>query len=126
METMYYTFTAHEIVAEGAAVQQACGGARQLVCVRKDARSAPDAAGKVIDFTAWKTDREEKARLEELWYEDVCEEAFDPDYEDVEPVVVSEPRSRRNHKSLLNLDVWAGVAVLGVAVILMVRVLGAF
>ena len=126
METMYYTFTAHEMSAEGAAVQQACGGPRQLVCVRKDARSEKAASGKVIDFAAWKADREEEARLEELWYGDVCEEAFDPDYEEMEPVVMAEPRSRRSHKSLLSLDVWAGVAVLGVAVILMVRILGVF
>lgn len=120
METTYYTLTAREILVEGAAVQRASGdSARQLVCVRKAAQTAPAAGGKVIDLAAWKADREEEARLEELWYDGV-DEALEE-----EPAAPA-PRVRREHKRALNLDLWSSVAVIGVAVILVVRVLTAF
>lgn len=123
METTYYTLTAREILVEGAAVQRASGdGARQLVCVRKTAQSAP-AAGKVIDLAAWKADREEEERLEQLWYGDLDED-FGEDLED--SYEIPAPRVRRVHKSFLNLEVWSSLAVIGVMVILVSRVLGAF
>ena len=123
METTYYTLTAREILVEGAAVQRASGdGARQLVCVRKAAQAAP-AEGKVIDLAAWTADREEMARLEEAWYGDVAEEAFDPDYEDV-PVERSEfaPRARRSHKRAMDLERLSCVAVIVVMAVLTIRV----
>ncbi len=120
METTYYTLTAREILVEGAAVQCASGdGARQLVCVRKTAKSAPVAAGKVIDLAAWKADREEEARLEELWYDGV-DEALEEERE------IPAPRARRSHKSALNLDLWSSVGVIGVVAVLLARVLFAF
>lgn len=121
METTYYTLTAREILVEGAAVQRVSGGdsARQLVCVRKAAQSAPVGGGKVIDLAAWKADREEEARLEELWYEGV-DEALEEEY------AAPAPRARRSHKSMLNLELWSSLAVVGVMVVLMARILGAF
>ena len=120
METTYYTLTAREILVEGAAVQRASGdSARQLVCVRKAAQSAPAAGGKVIDMAAWKADREEEACLEELWYDGV-DEALEEEY------AAPAPRARRVHKSALNLDLWASVAVIGVMAILAIRLLGVF
>lgn len=114
METTYYTLTAREVLVEGAAVQQASGGVRQLVCVRK----APDrepAGGKVIDLNAWKADREEEARLEELWYDGV-DEALEQ--EPARP----EPRAR-SRRSVLNLELWTSFAVVGVMAVLLVRIL---
>ena len=124
METTFYTLTAREILVEGAAVQRASGdSARQLVCVRKAAKAAPAPAGKVIDLAAWKADREEEARLEELWYDGVDEtlgENLPEEYE------APAPRARRSHKNALNLDLWASVGVIGVVTVLLVRVLFAF
>lgn len=124
METTFYTLTAREILVEGAAVQRASGdSARQLVCVRKTAKTAPAPAGKVIDLAAWKADREEEARLEELWYDGVDEHLGEDLAEEYE---VPAPRVRRSHKSALNLDLWASVGVIGVVAVLLVRVLFAF
>lgn len=124
METTYYTLTAREILVEGAAVQRASGdGARQLVCVRKAAQTAPAPAGKVIDLAAWKADREEETRLEELWYGDV-EENLGEDLAD--EYEIPAPRARRNHKSALNLELWTGIGMIGVVAVLLVRVLFAF
>lgn len=124
METTYYTLTAREILVEGAAVQRASGdGARQLVCVRRAAQSVPAAEGKVIDLAAWKADREEEARLEELWYDGVDEslgEELEMEY------AAPAPRARRSHKRGLTPDLWASVSVVGVMVILAVRLLGVF
>ena len=119
METTYYTLTAREILVEGAAVQRASGdGARQLVCVRKAACSAP-AAGKVIDLAAWKADREEEARLEELWYDGV-DKALEEEF------AAPAPRPRKVHKSKLGMDLWATMAVIGVMAILGLRLLVGF
>ena len=127
METTYYTLTACEIMVEGTAVQRASGdGARQLVCVRKTARTAP-AEGKVVDLAAWKADREERARLEEAWYGDVAEEAFDPAYEDLSAEETAYvPRVRRSHKRMMDLERLSCVAVIGVMAVLMVRILLGF
>ena len=120
METTYYTLTAREILVEGAAVQRASGdSARQLVCVRKTAQTAPAPAGKVIDLAAWKADREEETRLEELWYDGV-DERLEAERE------VPAPRTRSRRKNALNLDLWASVGVIGVVAVLLVRVLFAF
>lgn len=124
METTYYTLTAREILVEGAAVQRASGdSARQLVCVRKAAQPAARGEGKVIDLAAWKADREEEARLEELWYDGVDEDLgkeLEAEY------AAPAPRARRSHKRGLTPDLWASAAVVGVMVILAVRLLGAF
>lgn len=121
METMYYTLTAREILVEGAAVQRASGdGTRQLVCVRRScerAGAAPE--GKVIDLAAWRSDREEEARLEELRYDGVDERLT---REQETPA----PRPRRSRRCALGLDLWASVSVLSVAAVLLVRVLCAF
>lgn len=120
METMYYTLTAREILVEGAAVQRASGdGARQLVCIRKSERTGADPAGKVIDLAAWRSDREEEARLEELWYDGVDERLT---REQETPA----PRPRSSRRCALGLDLWASAGVLGVAAVLLVRVLFAF
>ena len=127
METTYYTLTAREILVEGAAVQRASGdGARQLVCVRKAAERTPAGGGKVIDLAAWKADREEVARLEEEWYGDVAEEAFDPDYEDASEQSTYAPRKRRSHKIAAKLEMLSCVAVIGVMAVLLVRILLGF
>ena len=127
METTYYTLTAREILVEGAAVQRASGdGARQLVCVRKAAEKAPNGGGKVIDLAAWKADREEVSRLEEEWYGDVAEEAFDPDYEDAAEQSAFVPRERRSHKTAAKLEMLSCVAVIGVMAVLLVRILFGF
>ena len=120
METTYYTLTAREILVEGAAVQRASGdSARQLVCVRKTAQTTPVPEGKVIDLAAWKADREEEARLEELWYDGV-DERLEAEHE------VPAPRARSRRKNALSLDLWASVGVIGVGAVLLVRVLFAF
>ena len=128
METTYYTLTAREILVEGAAVQRASGdSARQFVCVRKAEQKAPAGGGKVIDLAAWKADREEEARLEELWYGDVAEEAFDPDYEeDSAEQQEYVRRARRDHKRMMNFELASCVAVVVVMAVLVVRILGAF
>ena len=127
METTYYTLTAREILVEGAAVQRASGdGARQLVCVRKAAESSSSGGGKVIDLAAWKADREEVARLEEEWYGDVAEEAFDPDYEGAPEQNRHVPRNRRSHKTASKLEMLSCVAVIGVMAVLLVRILLGF
>jgi hypothetical protein len=117
METTYYTLTAREIMVTGDAVEKVSGGARQLVCVRKAARPVEDtpAQGKVIDFAAWKADREEEARLEEEWYEGVDEALEQP--------TVYEPRPRRDHKRtvLIGGEFFATLSVIGVMAILAVR-----
>lgn len=124
METTYYTLTAREIMVEGAAVQRASGdGARQLVCVRKAAQTAPAGGGKVIDLAAWKADREEEARLEELWYDGV-DESLGEDLE--EEYAAPAPRVRRAHKSALNLELWSSLAVVGVMAVLVIRLLAGF
>ncbi len=124
METTYYTLTAREILVEGAAIQRASGdSARQLVCVRKAAHDAPVKEGKIIDLAAWKADREEEARLEQLWYGDVDEE-LGQDLE--EDYAAPAPRARRSHRSALGLDLWASVAVIGVMAVLAVRLLAGF
>ena len=124
METTYYTLTAREILVEGAAVQRASGdGARQLVCVRKTAQVAPVSQGKVIDLASWKADREEEARLEELWYADV--EAL-PEDDGIYEYEIPAPRARRHHRNTLTLDMWASVGVISVAAVLLVRALFAF
>ena len=115
METTYYTLTAREILVEGAAVQQASGGARQLVCVRKAGERPSVGGGKVIDMSAWKADREEEARLEELWYDGV-DEALEG--EPVRP----EPRVRKARGSALNLELWTSLAVVGVMAVLLIRI----
>jgi hypothetical protein len=77
----------------------------------------------VIDLAAWKADREEEARLEAMWYDGVDEalgEDLDDEYE------APAPRTRRSHKSALNLDLWASVGVIGVVAVLLVHVLLAF
>ena len=125
METTYYTLTAREILVEGAAVQRASGdGARQFVCVRKAAQNVP-AGGKVIDLAAWKADREEEARLEEEWYADVAEEAFDPDYEE-EPAQEYVRRTRRSHKVSAKLEMLSCAAVVVVMAALLVRIVIGF
>lgn len=123
METTYYTLTAREIMVEGAAVQRASGdSARQLVCVRRAADSAPRGGSKVIDLAAWKADREEEQRLEELWYDGVDERlAAEP-----EELVCSRRNPRRKHRCGLTPDLWASAAVVGVMAILTVRLLFAF
>lgn len=118
METVYYTLTAREILVEGAAVQRASGGsARQLVCVRKREQTGTAPAGKVIDLTAWKADREGEAPSEELWY-DSADECLARTQKPASP--------RRGRRCALGLDLWASVGVLSVAAVLLVRVLCAF
>lgn len=124
METIYCTLTAREILMEGAAVQRASGdSARQLVCVRKAAQSVPAQGGKVIDMAAWKADRQEEARLEELWYAGIDE---DPGADLEEEYAAPVPRARRSHKSRLSMDLWASLAVIGAMAVLAVRLLTAF
>lgn len=124
METVYYTLTAREILVEGATVQRASGdSARQLVCVRKTARAESAPAGKVIDLAAWRADREEETRLEELWPDGVDQTlGVNLDDECGDPA----PQIRRSRKSALNLDLWASVSVIGVVAVLLVRILFAF
>lgn len=118
METTFYTLTAREIIVEGAAVQQVSGGARQLVCVRKAAEKV-GAGGKVIDMAAWKADHEAEALQEELWYGDEGEAAE-------EVMVKPVQRAEKTGRSVLNMELWASLAVIGVMAVLLVRVLGAF
>ena len=119
METTYYTLTAREIMVTGDAVEKVSGGARQLVCVRKADRPVEETApkGKVIDFAAWKADREEEARLEEEWYEGV-DEALE------QPAAYS-PRPRRDHRRtvLVGGELLATLSVIGAMVILALRLM---
>lgn len=120
METTYYTLTAREIMVTGDAVENVSGGARQLVCVRKAARAAAEeipARGKVIDFAAWKADREEEARLEEAWYDGVDEALEQP--------AACEPRTRRDHKRtvLIGGELLATLSVVGVMALLALRLM---
>ena len=70
---------------------------------------------------------EEEARLEELWYGDVAEEAFDPDYEeDSAEQQEYVRRARRDHKRMMNFELASCVAVVVVMAVLVVRILGAF
>lgn len=116
METTYYTLTAREIIAEGETVAKVSGGgaARQLVCVRRGAQR-PEREGKVIDLAAWKADREEEARLEELWYDGVDESL------ETEPVPPP-ARERRGHARVFNLELAATLSVIAVMAALLVRI----
>lgn len=118
METTYYTMTAREILAEGDGVREASGGARQVVCVRRDIRRPEErGAGKVIDLAAWKAHREE-ARLEELWYGSEDEAAG-------EPAVPAAPRARREHgrRLLLGGELLATLSVVAVMAALLAQIL---
>ncbi len=119
METTYYTLTARELMVTGDAVEKVSGGARQLVCVRKadHAVESDPARGKVIDFAAWKADREEEERLESEWYAGVDEALEQP--------VRHEPRPRRDHKKtvLVGGELLATLSVIGVMVILALRLM---
>lgn len=119
METTYYTMTAREILAEGDGVREASGGARQVVCVRRDIRRPEErGAGKVIDLAAWKAHREEEARLEELWYGSEDEAAG-------EPAVPAAPRARREHgrRLLLGGELLATLSVVAVMAALLAQIL---
>ena len=114
MKTTYYTITAREILVSGDGVEQAVGGARQLVCARKTVPADAGAAKRnnVIDLAAWKA-----AREEEVWQEqpeDGWEEA---------PAFV--PRVRRDHgsRALLWGEMLATVSVIGVMALLALRIL---
>ena len=118
METTYYTFTAREIVVEGQQVATAAGGpARQLLCVRRGAERAADAGDKIIDLAAWKSAREEEARLESEWYDGVDEALEQP--------APAEARPRRDHKRavLFGGELLATLSVVGTMALLMVRIL---
>ena len=119
METTYCTLTAREIMATGDAVEKVSGGARQLVCVRKAAQAVENtpARGKVIDFAAWKADREEETRLEEEWYGGVDEALEQP--------VAHPSRARRDHKRavLIGGEFLATLSVVAVMAILALRLL---
>ena len=119
METTYYTLTAREILVEGDAVRKASGdGTRQLVCVRRESRQPNEqAAGKVIDLAAWKADREEERRLEELWYDGV-DEALE------EPAAAAEPRVHRDHRRsiLVGGELLATLSVVAVMAALLIQI----
>ena len=118
METTYYTFTAREIVVEGQQVAAAAGGpARQLLCVRRGAERAADAGDKIIDLAAWKSAREEEARLESEWYDGVDEALEQP--------APAEARPRRDQKRavLCGGELLATLSVVGTMALLMVRIL---
>ena len=118
METTYHTFTAREIIVEGQQVAAAAGGpARQLVCVRRGAERTADAGDKVVDLAAWKSAREEEARLEAEWYDGV-----DEALEQAAPAV---SRPRRDHKRtvLFGGELLATLSVVGTMALLMVRIL---
>lgn len=117
METVYYTFTAREIIAEGAQVAAAVGApARQLICVRRGA--APrDTENKVIDLAAWKSAREEEARLECEWYDGVDDALEHP--------AIPQARPRRDHRRtvLIGGELLATLSVIGTMALLMLRIL---
>lgn len=119
METTYYTLNAREIVVAGERVANVSGGARQLVCVRKAARpgDGTPAHGKIIDFTAWKAEREEEERLEAEWYEGVDEALEQP--------VEHRPRARRDHRRtvLIGGELLATLSVIGVMALLALRIM---
>ena len=121
METMYYTLTSREIIVSGDGVAQAAGGApeRQVVLLRHAASTAaaPRRADNVIDLAAWKSAREEAARLEGEWYGGVDEALSSP-----APV---QPRPRRSHRGavLLGGELLATLSVIGAMAVLMARML---
>ena len=121
METTYYTLTSREVIISGDGVAQAAGGApeRQVVLLRTAANtaSAPARAGNVIDLAAWKSAREEEARLEEEWYGGEDEAPAQP--------APAQPRSRRSHRSavLLGGELLATLSVVGTMAVLMARML---
>ena len=121
METTYYTLTSREVIISGDGVAQAAGGApeRQVVLLRTAANtaSAPARADNVIDLAAWKSAREEEARLEEEWYGGVDEAPAQP--------APAQPRPRRSHRSavLLGGELLATLSVVGTMAVLMARML---
>ena len=121
METMYYTLTSREIIVSGDGVAQAAGGApeRQVVLLRRaaNAGAAPARADNVIDLAAWKSAREEEARLEDEWYGGVDEALAQP--------APAQPRPRRSHRSavLLGGELLATLSVVGAMAVLMARML---
>lgn len=117
METTYYTFTAREIVVEGAQVAAAAGGpARQLVCVRKPVGGQEKRENNVIDLTAWKAAREEEQRLEAEWYDGVDQRLEQP--------AAAAPRPRREHgrRAFIGGEMLATLSVVGTMVVLMARI----
>lgn len=116
METAYYTFTAREIIVEGAQVAAAAGApARQLVCVRRGGEPREDGS-KVIDLAAWKSAREEEAQLERQWYDGVDEALEHP------AAPQARPRRDRRRTVLIGGELLATLSVIGTMVILMLRI----
>ena len=118
METTMYTFTANEIVVAGSAVRQASGGDRRMVYLRHPVNESAPAAGKVIDFNAWRAAKEEEAHEERT-----CEANFFEDElfgEDVPAFELqSAPAARRprtDHRARgMYLDWVASAAVIAVS-----------
>lgn len=116
METTYYTFTAHEIVAEGETVAQASGdGLRRTVYLR---RTAPlsEGAGKVIDLAAWRT--------QDL-PDETPEDYMGPEAP-VEPAEAEQPRQTaedRRQAALMRGELAATLGVICVLAALLIRVL---
>lgn len=121
METTYYTLTAREIIVEGTEVQQVSGGSgRRLVCVRKaPAQAAARPAGKVIDLTAARREREEA--------QTVPSEPAGPEWDEREREQPAMTRSARSfRKPALAAEVLASLSVAAVAIVLLGQVLAAF
>ena len=116
METTYYTITAREIVMSGDGVRQAAGAGRQLVCVRRAGSAQGRTAGdNVIDLSAWKAARDVRTA-----------ETADGEAQETS---TQRRESRGRETPVRPVLFWgellATVSVLGVAVLLMARLLAA-
>lgn len=116
METTYYTLTHREILVSGERIAQAAGGGpeRQVVLLR---RAAAPRANNVIDLAAWRSAREEEARLEQAWYGGVDEA--------LAQAAPAQPRPRRAHRQavLLGGELLATLSVIGAMAVLITRML---
>lgn len=120
MKTTYYTLTTWDDGAMAAGFDSPAGGGRHPAMVRQSGEQARRAnEDNVIDLNAWRA-----ANLD-LFQE---ETADGPDWNGGEPeepeLVLPEPRARRDHRrAMCAAELAATLAVAGVAVALMLRVL---
>lgn len=115
METTFYTFNANEIVVTGSGVEQVSGGqGRRMVYLRHSApKAAAPAAGKVIDFEAWRSCHEDTETEPDFCVEDA---ALFMDAENTCDAPAATAASPRRASHGMYLDWLASVALIAVAV----------
>lgn len=119
MKTTYYTLTTWDDGAMAAGFDSPAGGERHLVMARQPGEQVRRAKeDKVIDLNAWRA-----ANLD-LLQKEVDGRDWDGGEPEEPELVLPAPRARRDHRrAMCAAELAATLAVAGVAVALMLRVL---